>query len=376
LGHLTFVWCIGRNFLAIGKASYSFVQHKYLQRRALWPSVLRELRWARDTLFLIQVPLRITYARDVQATDASPWGCGLVGKAMPESFVKSHASHSERWRYKWCSHVHPRTRALELLDMPLEETTSVVSSELMGWEKRQSVPDFSRAELGSGWQVRIATPYKNKEGITVLEGRSIILGLRRIARCKKNFNQHHLFLNDNFGAILALDRGRAWHFPLLRSCRRFGVLCAVTGIRAHVRWVISELNPADAASRRYAPKPVRGQSFKKTLSGGSARRVKSRVEVGDGNPSGDSDTCSEESSNQLSANTVRQLCPDDRRCSASSRHERKSSTLSGGREEGQDDLCEVVVARKARRKRACNADEFLEVESVGASAQADYTVRL
>ena len=30
LGHLTFVWCIGRNFLAIGKASYSFVQHMYL----------------------------------------------------------------------------------------------------------------------------------------------------------------------------------------------------------------------------------------------------------------------------------------------------------------------------------------------------------
>jgi hypothetical protein len=44
VGHLTFVWCMNRMLLCIPQACYQFIEQGYEGRRALWPSVLRELR--------------------------------------------------------------------------------------------------------------------------------------------------------------------------------------------------------------------------------------------------------------------------------------------------------------------------------------------
>ena len=140
MGHLTFVWCIDRCFLGIGRACFDFISQGFKQRRRLWPAVLRELRWARDTLFFVQSPLRRPWSRDVQAIDASPWGAGVVAKQFDVDDVEFHGRYRERWRYKWEAHVKPRGRAFEVLVTP-PGPGDLSSGELQGWSPNVEVPN-------------------------------------------------------------------------------------------------------------------------------------------------------------------------------------------------------------------------------------------
>ena len=50
-------------------------------------------------------------------------------------------------------------------------------------------------------------------------------------------------------AMLALSKGRAAHGGLLQLCRRACALCLAADVQCSWRWLASELNPADEASR-------------------------------------------------------------------------------------------------------------------------------
>ncbi len=90
LGHLTFPWCLNRHMLSIPHACYHFVERGYVKARQLWPSVLRELRWARDTLFLNLVNLRSQWNSSVVATDACESGFGVVHRKWDVPVVAHH----------------------------------------------------------------------------------------------------------------------------------------------------------------------------------------------------------------------------------------------------------------------------------------------
>ena len=59
----------------------------------------------------------------------------------------------------------------------------------------------------------------------------------------------HLVLTDSMSAILAFSKGRSSSGAMNRVCRQLSALLFATGMRFAVRWVPSELNPADAPSR-------------------------------------------------------------------------------------------------------------------------------
>lgn len=56
-------------------------------------------------------------------------------------------------------------------------------------------------------------------------------------------------LNDNMGVVLAVQKGRCHNYQLLRVIRRIAAYCLAAGIRCSLRWVPSERNVADKASR-------------------------------------------------------------------------------------------------------------------------------
>ena len=61
LGHFTFLWCIDRKLLCIPHACYQFVNKGFKTPKRLLDSVLRELRWARDTIFLVRANCALSF---------------------------------------------------------------------------------------------------------------------------------------------------------------------------------------------------------------------------------------------------------------------------------------------------------------------------
>ena len=62
-------------------------------------------------------------------------------------------------------------------------------------------------------------------------------------------NARQLFLVDSMSAALAFDRCRSKNFRMLRQIRRFCSFALARNMSFSVRWVPSELNPADGPSR-------------------------------------------------------------------------------------------------------------------------------
>ena len=115
-------------------------------------------------------------------------------------------------------------------------------------------PEVSMTDLKEPWKEVVSRPWADKEDIFILEGRAGIVCLRRVLRTAKGFHRRHLFIGDSMSAILAFQKGRACHPGLLQLCRHVAALCVAGDVIARWRWVASELNPADEASRKFEGK--------------------------------------------------------------------------------------------------------------------------
>ena len=91
------------------------------------------------------------------------------------------------------------------------------------------------------------------ENILILEARSALRAIERLAACEPGRNLRQLLLVDNLGLALSMDRCRSKNFKLLAILRRVSSLRLCKNIRLAVRWIPSEANPADAPSRIYEP---------------------------------------------------------------------------------------------------------------------------
>lgn len=69
----------------------------------------------------------------------------------------------------------------------------------------------------------------------------------------RSFGKRHVHLGDNLGLVLAAEKGRSNAFGLLRVCRRLCALVLASDCSLSYRWIPSELNVADHASRQWEP---------------------------------------------------------------------------------------------------------------------------
>ena len=100
--------------------------------------------------------------------------------------------------------------------------------------------------------------WRQKEAIAVNEGRALVLCLRRLCRSSRSRGLKHVVLVDSFSLALAVHKGRARSFDILRITQQVAALSIAGGFSVRLRWIASEHNVADGPSRgQIEPGPYR-----------------------------------------------------------------------------------------------------------------------
>ena len=229
VGHLTFAGLVRREFLSVFQASYVYMRKGYGERAVIWDSVRRELRWACALLPLLQKDLGMEWSEEVHATDASFWGRGITVTRREQHDVRALGQFNERWRFK-------ATEECEVVQ------GKHIHADLLPF-------DVPVGFIGSQWRQVDGAKWEREESIPVLEGRALVWLGQHLARSRRQHGKKHLVLTDSMSAILALSKGRSSAGVMNRVCRQHAALMFATGMYFGLRWVPSELNPADRPSR-------------------------------------------------------------------------------------------------------------------------------
>ena len=117
VGHLAFASLLRRELLSCFSAVYAFI--RFVNKpQMLWDSVRRELQWALALLPLARRDLAAQCWHQVHASDASPWGRGiLVGERDPFA-VQACGRICERWRFGKTDEHHRSARAHAFFHSP------------------------------------------------------------------------------------------------------------------------------------------------------------------------------------------------------------------------------------------------------------------
>lgn len=286
LGHITWALMARREGLALINSCYAFV-HKNIDKQArLWPSVRKELEWVATLLPLFRIRLNIGWSEDVTASDSSPWGVGVCSRKLDVKEVRNLGSFSERWRFKFEDAMRARQHAL---GQSQHETNSsethitdvksfapsggfcgsnVFSENPSGHRQPEVnnvfISDGSFQEIGpeilnkNDWTVIWSRPWKFEANILNTEARALLWSIEHLLRANRCLNRRLLCFSDNLPLVLATAKGRAKSKHLIKPLRQLAGLSLATGSRIAVRWVVSELNPADAPSRALHAWKARG----------------------------------------------------------------------------------------------------------------------
>ena len=287
IGHLTFVSLERREILSCFRAVYSFVQAGYSQPHRLWPSVVRELRIFRGVLPLLLRRLDACTDTTVRLFDACETGHASVAGVWGQERVDKHVCWHERWRYKRKQDVVSRGHEAVVVgvdghdsvvgladvgdDLLATSTTirrlaprhrSTIADELIDerriapcdsgeYIQQSQFPEISGDWLkDTEWKITHYTPLKEPEPMHMKEGRGFVKTLQDCLSDPLQWSSRKLFLGDNLGLCLAQSKGRCRDAKLLMLMRRAAATLLVSGCCVVLRWLPSELNAADAPSRR------------------------------------------------------------------------------------------------------------------------------
>ena len=250
VGHYTFAGLMQRGMLSVFQAVYCFIRRNYEREAELWPEARRELTWAASLLCLVRRDLSSEWSTRVHATDASLWRRGVVASEKPLVEIQRLGRRNDRWRFNVGEEDLVCRAEMRHVGQTLDPETLRADVpcqlEKVGVSDHLEVPvDF----IGDSWSQVDGAKWDRTESIPGLEGRSVVWLLQHLARSQKNLGKKHLVLSDSMSVTLALTKGRSSSAPMNKICRQVAALCLATGMTAHLRWIPSELNPADLPSR-------------------------------------------------------------------------------------------------------------------------------
>ena len=268
VGHITFACLLRREALSFIHSLYAFAQKNLGRVARLWPSVRRELECISAVLPLLRVDISQPWSVHVSASDASLFGLGGCEKVVDPGVVRAVGRVSERWRYAVDAFVSARTSAfqdggpgphMDIEPKVLEDLKCAVHDATSDFA--EVPPEIYESD---GWRTFYAARVKNGRDILLLEARALVASLKHQLRRSDNFNKQLLFIVDNLALCLAACKGRSSAAPLLHALRQIACLLLASGSRGGFRWVPSERNYSDHASRgafgfwsslpsRYAP---------------------------------------------------------------------------------------------------------------------------
>ena len=156
----------------------------------------------------------------IVATDASEFGEGVVARRADPAEAEAEAALARK--------------------SPASTLTAAQDSEL----RVATVAGGKWSEIVSArWQFA-------DQHINTFELRAMLTAARWLSSRPALLGARVLLLSDSSVAVSAMSKGRSSSFSLLRVLRPFAALCLACGLTVWPRWLPSERNPADAASRR------------------------------------------------------------------------------------------------------------------------------
>lgn len=100
------------------------------------------------------------------------------------------------------------------------------------------------------WKTCISHRWRDSEHINSLEIRSVLSGIRWLLKRPESFiHQRLLIFSDSTATVGALNKGRSSSYSMLSPIRAITSLLLASGIGFTLRWIPSEMNPADQPSR-------------------------------------------------------------------------------------------------------------------------------
>ena len=265
VGHCTYCGLVNRCTLSVFHNVYKFIKSSYTTSSSLWPSVLAELRAFAGMMPALRADWSRAWSREVVVSDASEEGFGVCRTHWDSSSTGRVGRCSERDRFKRSGGHNARESALSAAGFVRDEVTGRwISGELgdedyleaAGWRLDASFPEVPAHQLKSSeWVVARQARWSRPEHIVHLEARALVKSMEVAVHDCGSFDARQLLLVDSMSAALAFDRCRSRNYRLLRQIRKFCSYSIGCNVGFAVRWIPSEINPADEPSRVFPTVP-------------------------------------------------------------------------------------------------------------------------
>ena len=212
IGRWTWAMLVNRPSLSIFSAVYRYIIISERRCYGLWPSVVRELEMAMAIAPLLVTSIRRQWWQRVVVTDASEIAQGIVMR-------------------------HVDCDMNEFIASAFDSNTRMATERCIDWIQRSS------------WTTIASRRWDRSEHINCLELRAVLTAIRWSIFHRDAFGARLLLLSDSQVTIGALRKGRSSSFGLLVVLRAIAALLLSSGTAIDIRWVPSNVNPADAPSR-------------------------------------------------------------------------------------------------------------------------------
>ena len=250
VGHITWAALLRRESLSFLSGCYKFMRESGTREVILWPVVARELRQVSALLLLVCAFTNLAWNPVASIFGSSSYGYATLEKNVGCEVSGRWGRHAEKWRYRHEDSTRAREHALR---DPLR-VDPVSLGPLYAPPPCDADPEFEEIDrdilMDGDWKFLYASQWRRREDILRTGGRAMLRGARHKLRVPENINMKHVLLVGNLGLALACGTERAASPHLAPILRGLCALSLCTGAKFSVRWVPSELNPADALSRR------------------------------------------------------------------------------------------------------------------------------
>jgi hypothetical protein len=217
VGRWTWASLSSRPVLSVFSSVYRFIECARSRTFVVWSSVENELRHMVNLAPLMVAKLSDGWFHRVIATDASETGQGVVSAWVDPSVVV--------------------------------ETAGAKIPHITDEDSRPTSIDPALAS--ANWRVIVASQWQQPEHINSLELRAVSTAVRWALSSPMSIHKRLLILSDSLVTVYSVTKGRSSSRLLLPRLRQLASLVLASGIRLYVRWIPTELNPADEPSRRF-----------------------------------------------------------------------------------------------------------------------------
>ena len=277
LGHCTFQLMGERSLLSTFGSCYRFVWVHYKQKVRLWQRAAWECEWLSALVRFARTNLRRPWSSTADMFDSSETGLGIVQGSFDEKLIASTGQYNERWPFKQPHALARGVRAGALWHFRdvienAETVLPVAPPPPRPWRRRRGFPEVPTKLLEKdSWHTILSKPWFRDEHITLLEARTGRLVCKSLGRSVGNRNKKHLILGDSMGSILAFLKGRSGDYRMLGCCKSVAAYTVALNCKFKWRWVVSEVNHADAPSRMFEPSaPKRARHGRKYVPSSSS----------------------------------------------------------------------------------------------------------